>query len=84
MTRKLTETIVRRARVPANQRQLFLWDAVVTGFGLRILPGGSKIFWYYNAPLTPDFPQLHYSIPGMERLVSCHSPRKQPHMAVSG
>jgi len=46
MTRKLTETIVRRARVPANRRQLFLWDSAVTGFGVRILPGGSRTFWY--------------------------------------
>ena len=51
MSRKLTEAAVSRARVPANQRQVFLWDTTVTGFGLRILPGGSKVFWYqYRTP----------------------------------
>src|SRR5215471_5455740 len=51
MSRKLTEAAVSRARVPANQSQVFLWDTTVTGFGLRILPGGSKTFWYqYRTP----------------------------------
>jgi integrase len=51
MTRKLTEMIMSRARVPANRRQLFLWDNAVTGFGVRTLPSGSKTFWYqYRTP----------------------------------
>src|SRR5262252_6815669 len=51
MTRKLTETMVSRARVPANRRQVFLWDNAVTGFGVRTLPSGSKTFWYqYRTP----------------------------------
>jgi len=50
MTRKLTETALSRARVPANQRQLFLWDSAVTGFGVRTLPSGSKTFWFMYRP----------------------------------
>jgi len=51
MTKKLTEAIVSRARVGANQRQVFLWDGEVRGFGIRILPGGSRTFWYqYRTP----------------------------------
>jgi hypothetical protein len=51
MSRKLTEAAVSCAHVPANRHQLFLWDNQVAGFGLRILPGGSKIFWFqYRTP----------------------------------
>ena len=45
MTRKLTETAVSRAGVPATG-QTMLWDAQVTGFAVRILPGGSRTFWF--------------------------------------
>ena len=42
--RKLTETAITRAMVPSGKRQLFLWDSQVTGFGVRILTGGSRTF----------------------------------------
>src|SRR6516162_10742975 len=45
MTRKLTETAVRRAGVPTIG-QTMIWDQAVTGFALRILPGGSRTFWF--------------------------------------
>jgi len=45
MTRKLTETAVSRAGVPATG-QTMLWDAQVTGFAVRILPGSSRTFWF--------------------------------------
>src|SRR5262249_57655057 len=30
--------------------ETFLWDTVVTGFGVRILPSGSKTFWFQYRP----------------------------------
>src|SRR5262245_38379190 len=48
--RKLTETAVRRALVPPDKPQAFLWDNQVIGFGVRLLPGGSKIFWFQYRP----------------------------------
>jgi hypothetical protein len=51
MIKGLTEMILRRARVPADRRQVFLWDTDVRGFGVRILSSGSKTFWYqYRTP----------------------------------
>src|SRR5215831_12831666 len=50
MTRKLTETAVSRAPVPTTG-QTMIWDSSVTGFAVRILPGGSRTFWYqYRTP----------------------------------
>jgi integrase len=50
MTRKLTETAVSRAQVPTTG-QTMIWDSSVTGFAVRILPGGSRTFWYqYRTP----------------------------------
>jgi len=50
MTRKLTETIVRDAPVPTTG-QTMIWDSSVTGFAVRILPGGSRTFWFqYRTP----------------------------------
>jgi integrase len=50
MTRKLTETAVRRAPVP-TAGQTMIWDSSVTGFAVRVLPGGSRTFWYlYRTP----------------------------------
>jgi len=49
MTKNLTEAAVKRARAPKTG-QTFLWDAAVKGFGLRILPSGSKTFWYQYRP----------------------------------
>ena len=45
MTRKLTETAVHRAGVPTIG-QTMIWDQAVTGFAVRILPGGSRTFWF--------------------------------------
>src|SRR5262245_51565449 len=45
MTRKLTETAVGRASVP-DTGQTMVWDSSVTGFAVRILPGGSRTFWF--------------------------------------
>ena len=51
MAKKLTENRVRLARVPANRRQVFLWDSQVTGFGVRIFPGDNKkTFWFMYRP----------------------------------
>jgi integrase len=48
--KKLTETTIRRARLRPQQKQDILWDTLVTGFGLRILAGGSKTFWFQYRP----------------------------------
>jgi integrase len=45
MTKKLTETTVNRASVPTTG-QTMIWDQTVTGFAVRILPGGSRTFWF--------------------------------------
>jgi integrase len=50
MAGKLTETRIARAKVPPGKAQAFLWDAAVPGFGLRILAGGSKTFWFMYRP----------------------------------
>src|SRR5262245_37172823 len=48
--RKLTETTVGRLLVPATG-QAMVWDSLVTGFAVRILPGGSRTFWLqYRTP----------------------------------
>jgi hypothetical protein len=47
MTRKLTETAVGRASAP-TAGQTMIWDRAVTGFGVRILPGGSRTFWFQS------------------------------------
>jgi integrase len=47
---KLTETTIRRARLGPKQEQDILWDTLVKGFGVRILPGGSKTFWFQYRP----------------------------------
>ena len=49
MTKKLTEAAVQRARAPKTG-QVFLWDDAVRGFGVRILPSGSKTFWFQYRP----------------------------------
>src|SRR5262249_60556484 len=45
MSRKLAETAVRHAGVPTIG-QTMIWDQAVTGFAVRILPGGSRPFWF--------------------------------------
>src|SRR5262249_16957006 len=49
MAKKLTEAAAKRAR-PPKIGQVFLWDSEVRGFGVRILPSGSKTFWYQYRP----------------------------------
>ena len=49
MGKKLTEAAVDRARRPATG-QTFLWDNTVKGFGVRVLPSGSKTFWFQYRP----------------------------------
>jgi integrase len=50
MARKLTETLITKAIVPADKRQIWLWDATVTGFGVRVLASGAKTFWFQYRP----------------------------------
>jgi len=45
MVGKLTETAVSRAPVPTTG-QTMIRDSSVTGFSMRILPGGSRTFWF--------------------------------------
>jgi integrase len=47
---KLTETMIAKTRLGSEQKQDVLWDTLVTGFGVRILPGGSKTFWFQYRP----------------------------------
>jgi integrase len=49
MGKKLTEAGVDRTRAPKTG-QVFLWDSAVTGFGVRILPSGSRTFWFQYRP----------------------------------
>jgi len=49
MGKKLTEARVKRAHRPKTGQD-FLWDTDVKGFGLRILPSGSRTFWYQYRP----------------------------------
>jgi integrase len=37
-------------KATAGQKQQMLWDALVTGLGVRILPGGSKTYWFQYRP----------------------------------
>jgi integrase len=50
MAGKLTETRIARAKVPPGKTQAFLWDTAVTGLGVRILPTGSRTFWFMYRP----------------------------------
>src|SRR6516164_7630217 len=46
----LTKTRIEKAKVLPSAHQLMLWDSVVSGFGVRCLPGGSKTFVYRYRP----------------------------------
>jgi hypothetical protein len=46
----LTRSQIERAKVPPGIRQTTLWDAIVSGFGVRCLPGGSKTFVFRYRP----------------------------------
>jgi integrase len=48
--KKLTETMIAKARLGPQEKQVVLWDSAVTGFGIRILAGGSKTFWFQYRP----------------------------------
>jgi hypothetical protein len=54
MARKLADSTIRQtiheARLAPQQKQVMLWDAKITGLGLRFLPGGSKTFWFMYRP----------------------------------
>lgn len=42
MKRQLTDPFIRNLR--PTEKQYLVWDTVVTGFGIRVSPGGSKTF----------------------------------------
>jgi integrase len=49
MAEKLTETKIAYTRVPATG-QTMLWDSQVRGLGVRILPSGTRTFWFMYRP----------------------------------
>jgi integrase len=48
--RPLTRNRIEKAKVPHGTSQIMLWDTVVSGFGVRCLPGGSKTFVFRYRP----------------------------------
>jgi integrase len=46
----LTKSRVEKAEVPPGIGQIMLWDTIVSGFGVRCLPGGSKTFVFRYRP----------------------------------
>ena len=46
----LTKSRIEKAKVPPGTGQIMLWDAIVSGFGVRCLPGGSKTFVFRYRP----------------------------------
>jgi integrase len=48
--RALTRSRIEKAKVPPGAHQIMLWDTVVSGFGVRCLPGGSKTFVFRYRP----------------------------------
>ena len=50
----LTKRRIEQATVPPGAWQLTLWDTIVSGFGVRCLPGGSKTFVYRYRPHGGD------------------------------
>jgi integrase len=46
----LTESRIKKAKVPPGAGQIMLWDPIVSGFGVRCLPGGSKTFVFRYRP----------------------------------
>ena len=47
---KLAETMIAGAALAPDQKKAWLWDTLVTGFGVRLRSGGSKTFWYQYRP----------------------------------
>jgi integrase len=48
--RSLTKGRIEKAKVPPGTGQIMLWDAIVSGFGVRCLPGGSRTFVFRYRP----------------------------------
>src|SRR5262249_61371980 len=46
----LTKSRIEKAKVPPGTGQIMLWDPIVSGFGVRCLPGGSKTFVFRYRP----------------------------------
>jgi integrase len=46
----LTKSRIEKVKVPPGTGQIMLWDTVVSGFGVRCLPGGSKTFVFRYRP----------------------------------
>jgi len=46
----LTKGRIEKATVPPGNGQFMLWDSIVSGFGVRCLPGGSKTFVFRYRP----------------------------------
>ena len=46
----LTKSRIEKAKVPPGTGQIMLWDSIVSGFGVRCLPGGSKTFVFRYRP----------------------------------
>jgi hypothetical protein len=47
--RSLTKSRIEKAK-PPETGQLMRWDSIVSGFGVRCLPGGTKTFVYRYRP----------------------------------
>src|SRR5262249_44987390 len=46
----LTKSRIEKVKVPPSTGQIMLWDTIVSGFGVRCLPGGSKTFVFRYRP----------------------------------
>jgi integrase len=46
----LTKSRIEKAKVLPGTGQIMLWDSIVSGFGVRCLPGGSKTFVFRYRP----------------------------------
>ena len=64
---KLTDSIVAQAALPEGKAEAVLWDAEVTGFGLRIRPGGRTWIVAYRpagAGRSANMKRLKLGTPG--------------------
>jgi integrase len=65
---KLTDAIVSRATLPEGKNELVLWDKEVTGFGLRIRPGGRTWIVSYRPAgqgRAANMKRLKLGVPGV-------------------
>jgi integrase len=46
----LTKSRIEKVKVPPGIGQIMLWDTIVSGFGVRCLPGGSRTFVFRYRP----------------------------------